>query len=624
MADPDSDPPSRAVDIRYISGQVSIQPGGVNDWVAAANNRPLTTSDRVWTDKESRTELHLGTSALRLNSETSLTLTNVSDQTVQVELDQGTLNLWVRRLYDGEVYEVDTPNLAFTITKSGDYRFDVDADGDTTRVTVRRGEGEATGQGNRVQLGSDETATFSGGTSLQHETSSASASDGFDDWCQVRDDRAAHSASSRYVSPDVVGSEDLDQYGSWHQTPAYGAVWVPAAVGPGWAPYHDGHWLWVEPWGWTWVDDAPWGFAPFHYGRWVYAGGYWGWAPGPVVVAVRPVYAPALVAFVGGAHFGVGVSVGGGVGVGWFPLGWNEPYVPAYAVSRNYFTNVNVTNIHVTNVTVINNYYQNTTVVNNMHYANRTVPGAFTAVPASAMASSQPVGRAALQVPPAEIARAQVGGAAPVVPSRNAVLGAGAGGHAAVPPAQVLSRQVVTNNAPPPRPVPFEAKQAALAKNPGRPLDAQSEQQIRARMPSPENHASSGAAGNGSHPGTPASSSANSSAGAPKVGGAPAAAPAGRYVPRPPSAGGGTTARPNASVPPTNSTASENGRGGTANQAGSNNSESGARVNQGANAERGAGGSSSRPPAPGAGAPKAPPKKSEPAKKNEDHKDKGR
>jgi hypothetical protein len=28
----------------------------------------------------------------------------------------------------------------------------------------------------------------------------------------------------------------------------------------------------MSPWGWTWVDNAPWGFAPFHYGRWVGAG----------------------------------------------------------------------------------------------------------------------------------------------------------------------------------------------------------------------------------------------------------------------------------------------------------------------------------------------------------------
>ena len=62
------------------------------------------------------------------------------------------------------------------------------------------------------------------------------------------------------------------------------AVWYPN-VYPGWAPYREGHWAWVEPWGWTWVDDAPWGFAPFHYGRWVNVGGRWGWVPGPVAVA---------------------------------------------------------------------------------------------------------------------------------------------------------------------------------------------------------------------------------------------------------------------------------------------------------------------------------------------------
>jgi hypothetical protein len=332
------------------------------------------------------------------------------------------------------------------------------------------------------------------------------------------------------------------------------------------------------------------------------------------------------VAFVGGAHWGVGVSVGGGVGVGWFPLGWNEPYVPAYAVSRNYFTNVNVTNIHVTNVTVINNYYQNTTVVNNMHYANRTVPGAFTAVPASAMASSQSVSRVALHVPPAEIAKAQIGGAAPVAPSRNAVLGVNAGAHAAVPPAQTLSRQVVTKNAPPPRPVPFEAKQEALAKNPGHPLDAQSEQQIRARLPSPQNNANLGSSGvgaarNANHPGGAAAPYTNSSAAPPKIGGAPGPA-SGHSVPRPPSAGGGVNPpRSNANVSPANVPGSANGRAGTVDNSGSNNSGSSARVNKDSNVDHGAEGSSHEP-VPHSEAPKPPPKKAEPAKKNEEHKDK--
>jgi hypothetical protein len=480
-----ADPPGRAVRLQYISGAVSIQPGGVNDWVAGVVNRPLTTSDRVWTDKEARAELHLGSAALRMNAETSLTLTNVSDEVVQIELDQGTLNVHIRHLFGGETYEIDTPNQAFTILKAGDYRFDVDPNADTTSVAVFRGEGEANGQGPGVKIKSGHQASFTGGTSMQYQMASAPGFDGFDDWCRVRDEREDHARSYQYVSADVVGADELDEYGTWRTVGAYGPVWVPA-VAPGWAPYHYGHWVWIEPWGWTWVDDAPWGFAPCHYGRWVNTGGYWAWAPGPVVVA-RPVYAPALVAWVGGPHFGVSLSFGGGGGVGWFPLGWGEPYVPAYAVSRNYFQQVNVSNTHITNITTVtNNYYvtnNNTTVVNNniqnIHYANQNVSGAVTAVPTRTLTNSEPVAKAAVAVPAGAIKPAGFTTAAPVAPAKTSVLGVNANARAAVPPAQAAARPVVSHVAPPPKPVPFEAKQEVFAKNPGRPLDTQTEAQLR-------------------------------------------------------------------------------------------------------------------------------------------------
>jgi len=158
--------------------------------------------------------------------------------------------------------------------KGGDYRFDVDPNADIHCHHCLEGEGEANGQGNGVRVRSKEQASFTGGTSLEHGISHAPGLDGFDDWCRVRDDREDHSESYRYVSADVVGADDLDDYGTWRTTGEYGAIWVPR-VAPGWAPYHYGHWVWVEPWGWTWVDDAPWGFAPCHYGRWVYTGRYW-------------------------------------------------------------------------------------------------------------------------------------------------------------------------------------------------------------------------------------------------------------------------------------------------------------------------------------------------------------
>jgi hypothetical protein len=519
-----ADPPSRAVRVKYISGPVSIQPGGVNDWTEAVVNRPLTTSDRVWTDKEARAELHLGSAALRMNAETSMTLTNVSDDIVQIELDQGTLNLHIRHLFGGETYEIDTPNQAFTILKAGDYRFDVDPNADTTSITVWHGEGEANGQGPGVKLKSGHQASFTNGTSLEHLLASATGLDGFDDWCRVRDKREDHARSYEYVSADVVGADDLDDYGTWRTVPTYGAVWVPA-VAPGWAPYHYGHWVWVEPWGWTWVDDAPWGFAPCHYGRWVYTGGYWAWAPGPVVVA-RPVYAPALVAWVGGPHFGVSLSFGGGAGVAWFPLGWGEPYVPSYHVSRTYFQQVNVTNTHITNITnVTNNYYisnNNTTVVNNtnirnIHYVNQNVAGAVTAVPTRAMANSQPVSKVAVAVNASEMRNASVVTAAAVAPERNSVLGARGAALTMTPPARaIVSRPVVSRVAPPAKPIPFEARQEALAKNPGRPLDAETETQLRTNLARQPQAPPAQTAGQPSQPGKPNAPTATNAPVAPR------------------------------------------------------------------------------------------------------------
>src|SRR5271165_265995 len=154
------DPPGRVARLQYLQGEVSTQPGGVNDWIAASQNRPLTTSDRVWTDKNSRAELNVGDGFIRMNSETSLTLTNVSDNTVQMELDQGMLEITVRHLAEGEIYEVDTPNYAFTIMKAGVYRFDVYPSEDQSWVTVRKGYGEATGKGAAVRVNSGQQIRF--------------------------------------------------------------------------------------------------------------------------------------------------------------------------------------------------------------------------------------------------------------------------------------------------------------------------------------------------------------------------------------------------------------------------------------------------------------------------------
>ena len=167
-----------------------------------------------------------------------------------------------------------------------------------------------------------------GGDQVNYKLAAAGGADDWDQWCSSRDRREDQSQSARYVSREVSGYEDLDQYGRWENQADYGDVWYPTSVSAGWAPYREGYWAWIAPWGWTWVDEAPWGFAPYHYGRWAYVSNRWGWVPGPR--GVRPVYAPALVAWVGGSRGGVSFSIGAGPAVGWFPLGPREPYFPSY------------------------------------------------------------------------------------------------------------------------------------------------------------------------------------------------------------------------------------------------------------------------------------------------------
>jgi uncharacterized protein DUF6600/FecR-like protein len=481
------DPPDRVMRLKYMSGQVSFQPGGVDDWVAATTNRPLTTADRVWTDKESRAELTMATAALRMDSETSMTVSNLSNNTVQVELDQGVLNVHVRKMYGGEIYEVDTPNVAFTLLKAGDYRFEVDAIADTTNVIVRRGKGEGNGNGRGVEVESGAMARFEHGNTLMHTMAQAPRPDGFDDWCQVRDKREDRVESAQYVSEDVIGYEDLDEYGSWRPEPTYGYVWYPRTVVVGWAPYRYGHWAWIEPWGWTWVDDAPWGFAPFHYGRWVYSSYGWGWCPGPR--HYRPIYAPALVAWYGGSNWGIGLSFGGPA-VGWVPLGWGEPYYPYYNVSRGYFRNVNIYNTHITNITVIeNNYYRHGGhEFENVHYVNRD--HGFSAVNTGVLQHGRPVAREVGRVSDRDFKDGHFMRSADVAPTRAAVLGGRENVPAAIPPRGAMNRPVVSKMTPPGRPEKFEDRAPFIERNRGMAVD--NETMTKMRREGPASHATPG------------------------------------------------------------------------------------------------------------------------------------
>ena len=467
-----ADPPSRVARLGYMSGAVSFSPAGETEWDQATINRPLGSGDRLWTDQGARAEIQIGGASVRMNGRTSVVVLNLDDRIAQLQLTQGTLNVRVRRLAPNQVVEVDTPNLAFTLRKPGEYRIAVDPDGNGTDIIVRKGQGEAYGEGAAYVIDSRQPYRFTGTGLREYEYLRAPPVDEFDRWASSRDRSYDSSPSARYVSPDVVGYQDLDANGTWRVEPNYGNVWIPNRVAAGWAPYRDGHWTWIDPWGWTWVDDAPWGFAVSHYGRWAHMRGTWVWVPGPVRAPAY--YAPALVAFVGGSNFQLTISSGNVGGVAWFPLAPREVYRPSYPVSRGYFEQINRSNT-VVNTTVINNTY-NTTNITNVIYANRVVPGAVIAVPVTAFVQSQPVSKAAVRVSREQLARAAVANVAAVAPTERSVRGTGARGERGEqrgegPPEHVFERPVVARTAPAAAQAGFAAQREQLATKPGHPLD---------------------------------------------------------------------------------------------------------------------------------------------------------
>lgn len=484
VAQDQDDPPGRVARLGYMQGSVSFQPAGENEWVEAAPNRPMTTGDKLWADRDSRAEIQLGSSTINLAANTGISFLNLDDRTVQIQLSAGSMNVRVWDVERDNVFEIDTANQAFTIGRPGRYRVDASENGDSTVVTVREGEGESTGNGQSYTVHAGQRFTFTGTDSLNAEVDQIGRPDDFDDWADRRERRYQDSPSARYCDRRVVGFEDLDEYGDWSPTPDYGYAWFPR-VSPGWAPYHTGHWAWIDPWGWTWVDDNPWGYAPFHYGRWAYVRDRWGWIPGPR--EVRPVYAPALVAFVGG-----GAAVG--ATVAWFPLGPREVYVPSYRVSPAYVNRVNVSNTTVNQTTVTNVYNttvinNNNTTINNVRYVNRNVNGAVTAVPQRSFASAQPVAQSAIRVNPQQLRAMPVTARAAVPPARASVLGAHANtaGRVAAPPQAVVSRQVIAKTAPPPPPPSFAAREKLLAQHPGMPVPRQELAKLRPAN-APESH----------------------------------------------------------------------------------------------------------------------------------------
>ncbi|MFO1395856.1 MAG: DUF6600 domain-containing protein [Burkholderiales bacterium] len=426
---PAEDLPGRVGRVADVGGELFLAPQDKPDqWQPVGINYPVAAGDNVWVGHDGRAEIDFGAGQFRLAGDSNIHLSRLDDRQFAVFVAQGRLALRVRVLDPGESARVDTPNAQVVITRAGAYRIDVSDDREHTLLVVREGEANVLTMGAVQQVLPGQSAYVDGMDPQFADVRNGVGTDGFDGWVASRDRLYMRSQSSAYVSPQMVGAADLDRYGTWQQAPEYGSVWYPNDVGPDWAPYRDGYWTDVGVWGPTWVDAAPWGYAPFHYGRWAFIGGRWGWCPGRYVA--RPLWAPALVAWTGGP--GWSFTVSGGPVYGWVPLGWGEPYRPWWnRCSYGCWDRYNKP------------YAVNTAVYRPngpppARYVNWNAPNGVTAVHGNSLVMNRPVTRDLVRVPREAIAAAPVLATAPLMRQDVSRAPARRPGDGAPPPASTV------------------------------------------------------------------------------------------------------------------------------------------------------------------------------------------
>ncbi|OBV41234.1 DUF6600 domain-containing protein [Janthinobacterium psychrotolerans] len=316
-----AEPPERVGRISTVEGQVLVRAGD-GEPQDALSNWPVSTDSRITTRRNALAEFRVGGAAVRLDGDSELDVTQLDDDHFKLHLAYGSVSLRVRNADALRGLELATAQARVVLTQPGWVRVDAERLPGTSVVSVLEGAADVDGGTASVMLRAGKRAELTD-EALRTGPLQRIA---FDSWPETV---VAASPSLRYVTEDVTGYEELDRHGAWQDDAEYGPLWLPRAVPAGWAPYSDGLWRWIAPWGWTWIDNAPWGYAPSHYGRWVQVGQRWGWAPGRE--RVRSAWAPALVGWAGSDHGprpGLQYRPGTGPGMGWFPLSPRERHVP--------------------------------------------------------------------------------------------------------------------------------------------------------------------------------------------------------------------------------------------------------------------------------------------------------
>ncbi len=423
-----SPPAGRVGRVSGISGKAEFRAADETRWAVAETNDPMATGFALRTGVAGRAQIEIGADTIDLSDASAVEIADLDDTRLRVVLKQGRIGAILPRTGAAETVEIGLAHgNGVELSRPGDYDIDAGGDGRPPRVTVFAGRARLADGG--AALG------IAAGEAVQYETAAPApiavtirpaAGDAFAEWRRAHAADAARIAASVAGSPGLTGLAELASAGRWQSTAAYGGVWLPTAVEDGWAPYRHGHWRWIAPWGWTWIDDQPWGFLPSHYGRWVSLGRRWAWVPG--APGGQPVFMPAVVAFLGTPGVGLSYAGGSGPAIGWFPLAPGEAYWPSYTHDLAYIRELNRSALtDLGQIRLQPDGYPSEAA--DGRFANRL---AASVVPRPVFLAGQPVAPALLELPPQRLLNApvimgspRIAPTAPIAPQAIAVASIG-------------------------------------------------------------------------------------------------------------------------------------------------------------------------------------------------------
>lgn len=318
--------------IGLIEGDVQVMIPDTTDWTPAALNLPLNEGDRLWSPEASRAEIQLrGGVHVRVDGDTALDLLTLAPDSAQFYVDRG--RVYINNRTGGiKTVQVDTPGSSIRGYDNSIMMVDLAEDG-ISEISVLKGIAYVESKSGAVQVTAGNTLTLRGPDGA--DLAPLSQPEDWERWNGDRDRKLlSWGESSRYL-PDELHeySSDFDEHGRWEYESEFGWIWTPAGVAVDWAPYSAGHWTWLRG-SYVWISLDPWGWAPFHYGRWIHRGHIgWCWIP-PVRGAVY--WSPGYVGWIVTPAY-----------VAWVPLAPSEIYY-GYGFYGPWSINITTINIHTT------------------------------------------------------------------------------------------------------------------------------------------------------------------------------------------------------------------------------------------------------------------------------------